>query len=79
MVPDELYHHTILCNSNFRISPNNWRYTDWSHNQGRTPHPKTLLMEDLAKIRELTAHFARKFDADVDQEVLDALDEDVMR
>jgi hypothetical protein len=73
----ESYHHTILCNATFRISQNNWRYVDWSHSSG-APHPKTLTIEDLTKMRESTAHFARKFHADTDQGVLDALDDCIL-
>lgn len=75
IVPEELYYHTILCNSHFRISQNHWRYVDWS--QGGA-HPKTLLMEDLTRLRESTAHFARKFDTDIDEEILNSLDDLVM-
>ena len=71
-VPEESYYQTILCNaSHLKISQNHWRYIDWSRDE---PHPKTLLMEDLPKLHELPAHFARKFDADIDEKVLDALD-----
>jgi hypothetical protein len=72
VVPEESYYHTILCNSRFKISQNNWRYIDWAKDED---HPKTLLMEDLAKLCDSTAHFARKFDDDVDGKILDALDE----
>jgi Core-2/I-Branching enzyme len=78
VVPEESYYHTILCNAPFRISQNNWRYIDWSHNSGAA-HPKTLTIEDLPKMRESTAHFARKFHADTDQVILDALDERILR
>jgi hypothetical protein len=74
-VPDESYCQTIFCNSqHLKISQNHWRYIDWSQNDGTNAHPKTLLMEDLPKLRESTAHFARKFDADIDGKILDALD-----
>jgi hypothetical protein len=70
--PEESYYQTILCNSpNLKISQNNWRYVDWS--QGWPP--KTLLLEDLAKLNACSAHFARKFDNDTDGEILDVLDE----
>jgi hypothetical protein len=72
IVPDESYCQTILCNSHLKISQNNWRYIDWSPGG---LHPKTLLTEDLTTLRCSTAHFARKFDPDVDEGVLDALDE----
>jgi hypothetical protein len=78
VVPEESYYHTILCNAPFRISQNNWRYIDWSYSPGAA-HPKTLTIEDLPKMRESTAHFARKFHTDTDQGVLDAIDECILR
>jgi hypothetical protein len=74
IVPEESYYQTILCNSpHLKISQNHWRYIDWSPNEGS--RPKTLLIEDLPKLHESTAHFARKFDADIDEKVLAALDD----
>ena len=71
--PSESYFQTILCNSpHLRVSQNNWRYVDWHQITGQ--HPKTLLTEDLPKLLEFNAHFARKFDEDLDDKVLDALD-----
>ena len=71
--PAESYCQTILCNSpHLKISQNNWRYVDWHQITG--PHPKTLVMEDLPKLLQSNAHFARKFDADLDDKVLEALD-----
>ena len=77
--PEESYCHTILCNASFEISQNNWRYIDWSHNSSHVhTHPKTLTIEDLPKMRESTAHFARKFHAETDRGILDALDECIL-
>ena len=70
MFPEESYCQTVLCNSNLKISSNHWRYIDWS--QGWAP--RTLLLEDFDRLEKCTAHFARKFDADKDSSVLDALD-----
>lgn len=70
--PEESYYQTILCNApHLRISQDHRRYIDWSQNAA---HPKTLLMEDLPKLLASEAHFARKFDSDVDGKILDALD-----
>jgi len=76
--PEESYFQTILCNSHLQMSQNDWRYTDWSENDGWTQHPKTLVMEDFSKLCESTAHFARKFNADLDSGILDALDERIL-
>jgi hypothetical protein len=78
--PEESYCHTILCNSHFKISQNHWRYIDWSHNTGtKYEHPKTLLMEDLAALQVSKQHFARKFDVDVNETVLNAVDAFILR
>jgi hypothetical protein len=45
------------------------RFLNWSGF-----HPKTLGMQDLEDMRGSAKLFARKFDADLDSEVLDALD-----
>lgn len=71
--PPESYYHTIFCNApNIRVENNNWRYIDWSISGD--PHPKTLQLNDLPKIKASSAHFARKFDIDTDSKILDELD-----
>jgi hypothetical protein len=71
--PEESYYQTVFCNApHLKVSPNNWRYIDWS---AKGAHPKTLLFEDLPKIYASTAHFARKFDIDADVRVLNELDD----
>jgi hypothetical protein len=47
------------------------RFIDWSLGGH---HPKTLGMEDVPRILESGAHFARKFDMAQDPDVLDAID-----
>ena len=75
--PDEALIHTVLCNHpGLRVSPANLRYIDWS-TEG--PHPKLLAMEDLPRIFASGAHFARKFDWESGQPVLDAIDAQVDR
>ncbi len=69
---DESYFQTILANaSHLRLQNDRRRYIDWS--DGGT-HPKTLLMEDLSNLLTSSAHFARKFDIDIDSNILDELD-----
>lgn len=72
MSPDESYYQTIFCNApHLKVSNNNWRYIDWSIDG---PHPKTLRSEDLPNIYASSAHFARKFDMDEDDGILEELD-----
>jgi hypothetical protein len=71
--PEESFIATVLCNApHLRICRDNRRYIDW-----RDPidaHPRTLTMEDLGALTSGRHDFARKFDIDVDANVLDALD-----
>lgn len=68
----ESYFQCILANApHLRLTEETWRYTDWSAGGS---HPKTLGVEDLPKLLASPAHFARKFDADADARILDALD-----
>jgi hypothetical protein len=75
--PTESYYHTIFGNApDIQVENDNLRYIDWP---AGSAHPKTLLVEDLERMTFSTAHFARKFDIDVDAKVLDELDTRLMR
>jgi hypothetical protein len=50
-------------------------YIDWSAHGER---PKTLGLADLSHLRSTPALFARKFDARMDDGILDALDADLL-
>jgi len=73
--PDELYKQTILRNAGYQFySVENkdfvkscLRYIDFSEHK---PHPKTITMEDYDKVMNSGALFARKFDENVDREVI---------
>ncbi|MEH2069023.1 MAG: beta-1,6-N-acetylglucosaminyltransferase [Nostoc sp.] len=69
---DESYFQTILANApHLKLKNDRRRYIDWSRGG---PHPKVLLMEDLPNLMGSSAHFARKFDINVDSNILDELD-----
>ncbi|QLE44577.1 hypothetical protein FD723_31955 [Nostoc sp. C052] len=69
---DESYFQTVLANSpHLKLQNDRRRYIDWSDGGS---HPKTLLMEDLPNLLASSAHFARKFDIDIDSKILDELD-----
>lgn len=73
MYADESYFQTILANaSHLKLKNDRLRYIDWSTGG---PHPKILLKEDLPKLLASNAHFARKFDIDIDSNILDELDQ----
>lgn len=70
---DEFAIATLIMNSEFRHKTinNNLRYIDWSEGN---PHPKLLTIEDIPKLDQSSALFARKFDQNIDSGVLDYLD-----
>jgi hypothetical protein len=71
-ISDESLPHTILCNQlDLKISHDSYRYIDWSLGGH---HPKTLGVEDIPRILESEASFARKFDLAKGAEVFDAID-----
>ncbi|MEA5601195.1 beta-1,6-N-acetylglucosaminyltransferase [Nostoc sp. UHCC 0252] len=69
---DESYFQTLLANApHLKLQNDRRRYIDWSDGGC---HPKTLLMEDLPNLLASSAHFARKFDIDIDSNILNELD-----
>ena len=70
---DEFLIPTILMNSRYRnqLINENYRYMQWSY--GRA-HPKILNKSDYAKIIVSDMLFARKFDENLDEEIMDMLD-----
>ncbi|WP_375472572.1 beta-1,6-N-acetylglucosaminyltransferase [uncultured Nostoc sp.] len=69
---DEAYFQSILANApHLRLKNDCRRYIDWSTGG---PHPKILLREDLPNLLASSAHFARKFDINIDSNILDELD-----
>jgi len=74
-IPEEAALHTLLCNHpELRISTANKRYSDWSSGGH---HPKMLGIDDIPRIVQSGAHFARKFSPG--SEALDRIDEIVDR
>lgn len=73
LCPEESYFHTVLANSSdLRLSQDPLRYMDWMASGN---HPKILTMDDLPKLKNSGAHFARKFDESKDAAVLSELDQ----
>jgi hypothetical protein len=72
LAPDEVFFHTVLVNSGkFQIIPDSKRYIDFSNS--RNNHCKFLGVEDMDAMIASGAHWARKFDAAKDSEVLEIL------
>ena len=70
--PDEHFFQTIVMNSKYKVSVinNNLRYIDWSEGNNS---PKTLSIKDINQILKSDKLIARKFDIDIDKEILQTL------
>lgn len=80
-VADELYVQMILANSNDEmllksIENSEKRFTIWD--KPDSPHPKILRTTDLDAIEASDDWFARKFDDNVDSEILDLIDSKIL-
>ena len=71
---DEIFFQTILCNfaENIKINNDNLRYIDWANGPEK---PRILRINDLEKLKESKCLFARKFDLNVDMQVVNKLAE----
>jgi Core-2/I-Branching enzyme len=70
---DESFLQTLLVNSKlFNFCNDSKRYYDFSIT--RNGHPRTLIIKDYQPIVESGKHFARKFDINIDDKILDLLD-----
>ncbi len=71
---DEFLITTIIMNSPFkdRVINDNLRHIDWSSGGA---HPKIFAKNDLNALVSTNKYFARKFDVNVDKEILDLIDE----
>lgn len=69
---DEVYKQTFLMDAGFSVNPGeDIRYIDWEHHEGPSPH--TLRIEDYDALIGSKCLFARKFDVDVDWEIVDKI------
>jgi Core-2/I-Branching enzyme len=70
--PDELFLHTLLMSSELaaEVVPEHLHYVSWDADPG----PKILGVDDLDAAAASGRLFARKFDAELDAEVLDLID-----
>jgi len=69
----ELFYQTVLMNSPLasQVENRELTYTDWSRGGS---NPKILLVEDFEQLVKSDKFFARKFDANIDSQILDMLD-----
>jgi hypothetical protein len=73
LVPDEIFFQTIVMNSRFRrrVAQDDLRYVAWERDGA---HPKILTVQDFDALVNSPNLFARKFDPQVDEAVLDRID-----
>lgn len=75
-IPDESFFPTLA--ANWKLSSSviweNKRFIDWSAGGA---HPATLNMSYFDKIIASSAYFARKFDKEIDSEIIDKLEENL--
>ncbi|MGP1375886.1 MAG: beta-1,6-N-acetylglucosaminyltransferase [Almyronema sp.] len=78
-IPDEAFFQTILLNSPFRdtVTNNSLRYTDWK-NPNPFP-PRRLTLSDFDAVKNSAALYARKFDPDVSLDLLEAIDQKLLK
>ncbi|MEH7250430.1 beta-1,6-N-acetylglucosaminyltransferase, partial [Neobacillus niacini] len=73
LVPDESFFHTLIMNSEYRteVVNNNFVYLKWGKTISSRNSPQNLTREDIKLIEESEYYFARKFDENVDNIVVD--------
>lgn len=65
--PDESYFQTLVMNSPYKDKVEDYlHYVEWTG----TSNPKVLTMSDIGKIKKCGKLMARKFDVDVDKEIV---------
>lgn len=74
---DEIIFQTILYNSPLKkmMKNDNLRYIDWTE---KGVSPKLLTLADKNKLRDSGKFFARKFNMDVDAEILEYIDKEML-
>lgn len=74
-VPDEIFFHTILLNSNLKdhLVNDNFKYVVWP--ASAAAHPNILRSQDFEHFIHTNKIFARKFDITQDAKILDMIDE----
>jgi hypothetical protein len=77
-IPDEIFFQTILANSSFTNDLINQKlhFIKWPTKP--SSHPLILRLEDFDNLATSPALFARKFDATVDEQILDHIDKHIL-
>lgn len=77
LLPVEIFYQTVLMNSSFKAvaENNNLNYIDWSQ---KGDHPSVLTMKDFEALKRSDKLYARKFDPEVDRDVMDKIDREIL-
>jgi hypothetical protein len=77
LVPDEFFFQTLIMNSKFKVNVvnSNLMYIKFGESIKSRNNPITLRMEHIETILESNEYFARKFDENVDNTVIDHFSE----
>lgn len=71
LVPDESVYQTVFMNSEYaKTKADKLTYVYWEKNSN---HPKTFRMEDYEELMSNDKYMARKFDENIDNDIIDAL------
>jgi hypothetical protein len=80
-IPEEIFFQTMLLNADSKIKQNiinkTLTFIDWSKSDGA--YPATLTVDDFDNIARHDALFARKFDSNIDSEILDLIDNQLLK
>jgi hypothetical protein len=74
---DEILFQSILFSSQYKdqMINNNLRYIDWSDGSAS---PKILTMSDVEHLKDSGKFFARKFDSNIDSDILNWIDDNLL-
>src|SRR5205807_1301825 len=75
-IPDEIFAQTVLLNSPLRdrVANESIHHIEWPGGS----HPATLRLEDWPRLAASGKLFARKFDVDADEAILDKIDDELL-
>jgi len=81
MLPDEVFFHTIIVNSIFHKDIINkcLHYIDWTIPDHTGHYPRIIIKNDFDTLSSVDKLFARKFDIYFDSEILDLIDEKILK
>ncbi|MFF2446720.1 beta-1,6-N-acetylglucosaminyltransferase [Neobacillus sp. NPDC058068] len=72
LVPDQWFFHTLIMNSQYKtaVMDNNLLFLKWGETLSSQNSPQDLTSEDIPLIEESNGYFARKFDENIDDSVI---------